>query len=109
MASFLKRYSRSKLALLGLVVVALIIIVALIGRWIVPFDPAAQNIMKRLLPPLSADQGRLHLLGTEALGRDVLSRLMVGAQVSMLVGVCSVVDSGTVGVALGIHEGYEER
>lgn len=109
MSSFLKRYSHSKLALLGLVVVVLIVGVALIGRWIVPFDPAAQNIMKRLLPPLSVDGGRLHLLGTEALGRDVLSRLMVGAQVSMLVGVCSVVVSGIVGVALGIIAGYEDR
>jgi peptide/nickel transport system permease protein len=91
------------------VVVLLVIFVALVGRWMTPYDPAAQNIMKRLLPPFSIDAGRMHVLGTEALGRDVLSRLMVGAQISMLVGVCSVVVSGTVGVTFGIVAGYDDR
>jgi peptide/nickel transport system permease protein len=107
--TFLKRYARSKLALVGLVVVLLVIVVALVGRWATPYDPAAQNIMKRLLPPFSIDAGRMHVLGTEALGRDVLSRLMVGAQISMLVGVCAVVVSGTVGVTFGIVAGYDDR
>jgi peptide/nickel transport system permease protein len=107
--TFLKRYARSKLALVGLVVVLLVIVVALVGRWATPYDPTAQNIMKRLLPPFSIDAGRMHVLGTEALGRDVLSRLMVGAQISMLVGVCAVVVSGTVGVTFGIVAGYDDR
>jgi len=106
---FLKRFARAKLPTLGLLIVVIVMVDALVGRWLTPYDPMAQNIMKRLMPPLGVDGGRLHLLGTEALGRDILSRLMVGAQVSMLVGFASVLVSGIVGVALGMIAGYDDR
>jgi peptide/nickel transport system permease protein len=109
MMHFLKRFTRSKLALFGLAIVLLVIIAALIGQWVVPYDPTAQNIMKRLQPPLAMGKHGLHLLGTEALGRDVFSRLVVGARVSLLVGVASVVVSGLVGITLGVVAGYEDR
>lgn len=107
--TFLQRFLRSKLAQFGLAVVLIIIIAALFGRWFTPYDPAAQNIMNRLHAPLSAGRGGWHLLGTDALGRDIFSRLIIGAQVSLLVGVASVVVSGIVGVTLGILAGYEDR
>lgn len=109
MIVFWKRFSRSKLAMFGLAIVVAVIVAALVGRFVVPYDPAAQNIMKRLQPPLALGKNGIHWLGTEALGRDIFSRLIVGAQVSLLVGVCSVVVSSLVGITLGIVAGYEDR
>jgi peptide/nickel transport system permease protein len=106
---FLHRFLRSKLAAFGLLIVATVIFAALIGAWIVPFDPSAQDIMQRLKPPLWEGSEGIHLLGTEALGRDIFSRLVVGAQVSLLVGVASVVLSSVVGISFGLIAGYEDR
>ncbi|HEV7717456.1 MAG TPA: ABC transporter permease [Arsenicitalea sp.] len=107
--AFLRRFLRSKLARFGFGVVLIIIIAALFGHWFTPYDPAAQNIMNRLHAPLTGGRGGWHLLGTDALGRDIFSRLIIGAQVSLLVGVASVVVSGIVGITLGIVAGYEDR
>ena len=106
---FLRRFLRSKLALLGLVIVLVVLIAAVFGPAIAPHDPDAQDIMQRLLPPLSQGEEGRHWLGTDALGRDVLSRLIVGARVSMLVGVAAVVVSALVGVTCGLVAGYEDR
>ena len=85
---FLGKLVQSKVAAIGLAIVLLVLVCAIFGPWIVPYDPAEQDIMQRMLPPLArADSGEFHLLGTDALGRDLLSRLMVGARVSLLVGV----------------------
>jgi peptide/nickel transport system permease protein len=108
--SFLRKLVQSKLAALGLAIVLLVLVCAIFGPWIVPFDPAEQDIMQRMLPPLAhADSGEFHLLGTDALGRDLLSRLISGARVSLLVGVASVLISGLVGVVLGLLAGYDDR
>lgn len=109
MIVFWKRFSRSKLALFGLAIVLAVVVAALVGRFLVPYDPAAQNIIKRLQPPFAMGKNGIHWLGTEALGRDIFSRLVVGAQVSLLVGVCSVIVSSIVGITLGIVAGYEDR
>jgi peptide/nickel transport system permease protein len=109
MPVFLKRFTRSKLATFGLVIVLLVIIAAVAGQWLAPYNSTAQNIMKRLQPPLSMGKNGLHILGTEALGRDIFSRMMVGAQVSLLVGIASVVVSSIVGITLGVIAGYEDR
>jgi len=106
---FLHRFLRSKLALLGLIIVLVVLIAAVFGPAIAPHDPDAQDIMQRLLPPLSQGEEGRHWLGTDALGRDVLSRLIVGARVSMLVGVAAVVVSALVGVTCGLVAGYEDR
>jgi peptide/nickel transport system permease protein len=108
--AFLRKLVQSKIAALGLAIVLLVLVCAIFGPWIVPFDPAEQDIMQRMLPPLAhADSGEFHLLGTDALGRDLLSRLIVGARVSLLVGVASVLISGLVGVVLGLLAGYDDR
>ncbi|RIY00253.1 ABC transporter permease [Aureimonas flava] len=109
MGIFLRRFFRSRLAGLGLAIVAVVVLAAIAGPWIVPFDPEAQSILQRLKPPMWEGRGGLHLLGTEALGRDVFSRLVVGARVSVLVGVASVAVSATVGIALGLVAGYDDR
>lgn len=109
MSSFLKQFTESHLAALGLLLVALVVVGACFGQYLIPFDPDAQNILLRLKPPLFSGPNGVHLLGTDALGRDIFSRLVVGARVSLLVGVASVVISGSVGVAFGLIAGYEEK
>lgn len=109
MLAFLGRFARSSLACIGLVIVLIVVVAALFGPWLVPFDPAAQDIMQRLKPPLWDGGEGVHLLGTEALGRDVFSRLVMGARVSLLVGVAAVAVSSVVGITLGLIAGYEDR
>lgn len=110
MLQFLLKIARSHLALLGSIIVVVVVVAAIFAPWIVPFDPAEQDIMQRMLPPLSReDSGALHLLGTDALGRDLLSRLIIGSRVSLLVGVGAVLISGLVGVVLGLLAGYDDR
>ncbi len=94
------------MATAGLLICIVVVLAALIGAWFVPFDPAAQDIMQRLKPPLWHGPDGLHLLGTEELGRDIFSRVVVGAQVSLLVGVASVALSLVVGVSFGLMAGY---
>jgi ABC-type dipeptide/oligopeptide/nickel transport system permease subunit len=87
----------------GAITVLIAFVVAgVFAPWIVPHDPNAQDLTARLLPPLSPD----HLLGTDLLGRDVLSRLIHGARISLLIGFAAVVLSGTIGVLVGIISGY---
>lgn len=93
------------------VVAALILlcvaIAAIFGPWISPLDPNRQNIMMRLADPLT--EGRRNaffLLGTDGLGRDVFSRLLYGARVSLLVGICAILVGGTIGVIAGLLAGY---
>lgn len=109
MTAFLRRFLRSWIAAAGLAIVATIVIVALIAPYATPFDPDAQDIMLRLKPPGTDTGDGVHLLGTDALGRDVLSRLMVAARVSLLVGFASVVVSGAIGITLGLVMGYDDR
>ena len=107
--AFLRRFLRSPLAALGLGIVLLALVAAVFGAAIAPHDPDEQDIMQRLLPPFSQGEESLFWLGTDALGRDVLSRLIVGARVSILVGIASVLVSALVGVSFGLIAGYEER
>lgn len=101
-----KRLLHEKLILLNLVFLLMVGICAIAPSVIAPYDPQAQSLRGRLEEPLSVtDKGR-HLLGTDALGRDVLSRVVYGARVSMIVAVCSVVVAGVIGVALGLLSGY---
>lgn len=104
---FLAKIVRNRLAAIGLVIVVAAVLVALSAPLIVPFDPAAQDILNRLQPPLTRSSDGFHLLGTDALGRDLLSRVMIGSRVSLLVGVAAVLVSAAVGVPLGLAAGYE--
>jgi peptide/nickel transport system permease protein len=105
--AFLHKFSRSSLATAGLAVVAFVAILALTAPFIVPFDPSSQDILNRLQPPMQRTYDGLHVLGTDALGRDMLSRLIMGSRVSLLVGAAAVLVSIAVGVPLGLVAGYE--
>jgi peptide/nickel transport system permease protein len=104
---FLRALADSRKAQFGLLIVALMIIAAVLSPLLAPHDPDLQSLGARLLPPLSyADDGRLHVLGTDQLGRDMLSRLIYGARVSLLVGLSASLIAGTFGVLLGLLAGY---
>ena len=85
----------------GFVLCVILIILALGAPWLAPYNPAAQNLTARLVPPSSA-----HWMGTDELGRDVLSRVIFGARVSMSVSVSVVFGAGIIGLILGSLAGY---
>jgi peptide/nickel transport system permease protein len=88
--------------------VLLLAVMAVTAPWIAPQDPVRQSLRARLTAPtLAAADGRAHLLGTDHLGRDVLSRTIFGARVSLVVGFAAVVVGSLVGAALGILAGYK--
>lgn len=98
---------QAKWPLLALLVLLLVVFAGIFGPWISPLDPNRQDIMVRLADPLT--EGRRNaffLLGTDGLGRDVLSRLLYGARISLLVGVCAIMVGGTIGVVAGLVAGY---
>jgi len=93
--------------LIGAGVCALIVFVALLAPWLAPYDPAGQDMLNRVTPPVWMAQGSwAHILGTDGLGRDYLSRLMYGARISLLIGVAAVLASGAIGISLGVVAGY---
>lgn len=85
----------------GLFAALILVLAAALAPWIAPHDPAAQNLPARLLPPAPG-----HWMGTDELGRDIFSRVLFGARISMLVGVSVVFGSGLVGLTLGSLAGY---
>jgi ABC-type dipeptide/oligopeptide/nickel transport system permease subunit len=97
-----RQLRRNRGALLGLVTLAGIAIMAIGAPWLAPHDPYALNMAATLRPPGTPG----HLLGTDELGRDVLSRLIYGAQVSLSVGLVTVAIAATIGVTLGALSGY---
>jgi len=93
--------------LIGAVIVGATAVVAVIAPLLTPHDPFAQNLAARFIPPAWMEGGSAeHLLGTDQLGRDYLSRLILGARISMMIGVSTIIVSGTIGTALGLAGGY---
>jgi peptide/nickel transport system permease protein len=96
-----------RLVLAGGLFVLALIVVAAAAPWLSPQDPTRQSLRGRLgAPTLEGSDGRAHVLGTDHLGRDVLSRVIWGARVSLLVGFAAVVVGGIIGATLGIVAGY---
>ena len=94
-------------ALAGLAVIAVAVLVAVFAPALAPSDPVKNRLLDRLTPPMWAPGGSARYpLGTDTLGRDVLSRLLHGARVSLLVGLAAVLIAGAVGVVLGLVAGY---
>jgi peptide/nickel transport system permease protein len=87
-------------------VLGLFVVMALIPGLLAPHDPLATDLSLRLQPPGSGSPGQMFWLGTDALGRDQLSRIIWGARVSLLVSVSAVVMAGVSGSALGVLAGY---
>jgi peptide/nickel transport system permease protein len=98
---FWARLRRNRLAMSGLVLVAGMFVVALAAPWLAPYDPGQINLKEMLMPPSPA-----HLLGTDTLGRDVLSRVIYGSRISLLVGFVAVGIATLLGVLVGSLAGY---
>lgn len=94
-------FAYNKLAWVGLVLLVLIVLVAILAPWLAPHDPLEQNIVARLEPP-SAE----FWLGTDSYGRDVLSRLIYGARISLFVGFTAILIAMLVGTTIGVISGY---
>ncbi len=98
---------RDKAGLIGVVLMTALVLMALAAPWIAPHDPAEQDLTARLRPPVWYEKGTWdHVFGTDHLGRDVLSRAIHGARVSLLVGLLVVVLAGGFGVVMGLMAGY---
>ena len=97
----LRRAARARLAPFGALVMVLAVLVALAAPLLAPYDPLAQNLGNTLAAP-----GRAHLLGTDNVGRDVLSRVIWGTRVSLVAGLVSVVLAVCAGSVLGVVAGY---
>lgn len=98
---FVRVMTSRGVVLFGLVIIGAVIVSALFAPWIAPFDPDAQDLDSVLQSP-----GGRHLLGSDALGRDTLSRIIYGARITLLVGVGTVVIAASLGSVIGLIAGY---
>ncbi|HET6490957.1 MAG TPA: oligopeptide ABC transporter permease [Syntrophales bacterium] len=101
---FWNRFSRNQLAVAGCAIVVLLFVVSLLAPWISPFDPTEIDLKNILQPPSSR-----HWFGTDQLGRDVMSRMIWGAQISLKVGFVSTGIAILIGTILGSLAGYYGR
>ena len=97
-----KRWGRNQLALLAMIVLAGVVLAACLAPYLPLADPDAVDTVQRLKPPLTPG----HLLGTDEFGRDLLSRLVWGARVSLLAGAATAAAAMLIGVLLGVLSGY---
>lgn len=97
----MKRVLANPLALSGFIIIAGILLCALLAPWIAPYDPEAIDVQSILLPPSA-----LHWMGTDGLGRDVFSRMLFGARISLMVGIVAVGIATAIGIVLGSISGY---
>ena len=95
------RLARSRPAALGGALIALIVVVAAAGPALAPYNPITMNLSIRLAPPSQS-----HVFGTDALGRDILTRVLYGARLALLVGALSIALAGAAGIALGLAAGF---
>jgi peptide/nickel transport system permease protein len=91
------------------VVLVLVVLAAVFAPLVAPYNPATQDLSARLLPPGGVSRTGLHTLGTDALGKDILSRLIFGARISLVIGISAVLVAGVLGVLLGLIAGYARR
>ena len=91
----------SLLARVGFAIILVLILSALFAPWLGHANPSAQNLAARLQPPSAQ-----HWMGTDELGRDIFSRILFGARISLLVSICVVLGCGTIGLTLGLLAGY---
>ena len=103
----LRRLWRLRWGLAAALVLLLIVFVTLAAPWLAPYSPVEVDIQHRLGPPAWMEGGKTdHWLGTDQIGRDLLSRMIYGGRVSLLIGVTAVAISSTIGVLLGLAAGY---
>jgi peptide/nickel transport system permease protein len=105
-ASGWKRFARDRIGLAGTIVVAIFVLAALAAPWLAPFDPAEQFFEGLTLEGSPRPPNAEFLLGTDLLGRDLLSRLLYGARTSLIIGVVANGTAVAIGTMLGLIAGY---
>src|SRR5262245_66174725 len=99
--------SLRRLPLVPLLIIAVFVFISIFGDWLAPHPYNAQNLRLRFLPPAWLEGGNpLHLLGTDNLGRDMLSRIIVGAQASFIVAISALAFGSVMGCLIGLTWGY---
>lgn len=107
--SLFLKISKELPAVVGFTLIGSILFMSIFASFLAPTDPLAQNLRERLIPPFLSEKGSSeHLLGTDHLGRDILSRIMFGARLSILIAFISVLIGVGAGVFLGLICGYYE-
>jgi peptide/nickel transport system permease protein len=102
-----QRLVRSPGGVVGFAIVVLVVAIAVMAPVLSPHDPQKQNIVHRLKPPVWVEEGTWqHVLGTDSLGRDVLSRMIHGSRISLFVGLAATSLSAVLGITLGLIAGY---
>lgn len=103
------KWKRWILPVTAFAMLLIVVCMAVFAPLLAPYDPLKQNLKSRLMPPSWMDGGSAdYFLGTDQLGRDILSRIIYGARVSCIVGIAVVLISGAAGVVLGLVSGYYE-
>ena len=103
----LRKFRRDHLALAAAVAVVLFVLVAIFAPWVAPHDPYDTDLLRRLQPPAWMEGGDWsYMLGCDTLGRDILSRMIYGARISILIGVAVVLIATFVGMLAGLAAGY---
>lgn len=106
-ATATRKLLRSPTGVFGVTTVVVFILVAILSSWIVPHDPLDQDLSRRLMPPFWLTGGDVsYPLGTDAVGRDILSRIIMGSRISLLVGFSAVAAGLLIGVILGLLAGF---
>lgn len=104
------RAHRRGFPVMPVAILALFVILAVFAEWIAPASPNRMSLGARLQPPFWLDKGTTaHLLGTDRIGRDILSRIIFGARVSLTAGIAAVMAAAIVGTVLGLISGYFGR
>ena len=107
LAEFFRELAGHPISMLGGIIVVLFVLMAIFAPLLAPHDPETGNLRNRLEPPMWQEGGSAEFpLGTDALGRDLLSRIIYGARVSLAVGILTVVISVAIGLTLGAATGY---
>lgn len=101
-STFFRHLASSPTGLAGFLIICALIFVGIMGTVLAPCDPMKSLLTDKLLPPMTKG----HIMGSDELGRDVFSRIIVGARTSLTIGVVTVLISGTIGTIMGIISGY---
>ncbi|MEM1046877.1 MAG: ABC transporter permease [Pseudomonadota bacterium] len=100
-AGLIKAFNTNKTSWIGLGLFLFVCLLAILAPWIAPHDPLDQNILFRLRPPSEA-----HWMGTDFFGRDILSRILYGARISLVIGLVAIAAAMVIGTAIGLIAGY---
>jgi peptide/nickel transport system permease protein len=98
---FSKIFFQRRIVIVGLILVSIFIFIAMFGTWLAPYNPYLPDVTNRLAQP-----SKTHLLGTDSIGRDTLSRLMYGARTAITIGFLTVIIGTSIGIILGMIAGY---